>query len=89
MVQYQRPLVFERDLAKLLAIPTGPMTVEAINAVGPAFKEALVDTALEAELSHCHVLQGGVNDRFFQKRNTSFLAFLTNPVISRRCTEAR
>jgi transposase-like protein len=50
----------ERDLAKLPSIPkelvslfvTGPMTGEAINEAGLAFKKALVEAALEAELSH-------------------------------------
>jgi len=49
-----------RDVAKLPSIPkelvalflTGPMTGEAINAAGLAFKKALVEAALDAELSH-------------------------------------
>jgi transposase-like protein len=50
----------ERDVAKLPSIPkelvslfvSGPMTGEAINEAGLAFKKALVEAALEAELSH-------------------------------------
>jgi putative transposase len=49
-----------RDIAKLPSIPeelvslflTGPMTGEAINEAGLAFKKALVEAALNAELSH-------------------------------------
>jgi len=50
----------ERDVAKLPSIPkelvaqflTGPMTGEAINAAGLAFKQALIEASLNAELSH-------------------------------------
>jgi len=50
----------ERDVTKLPSIPkelvslfvSGPMTGEAINEAGLAFKKALVEAALEAELSH-------------------------------------
>jgi transposase-like protein len=50
----------EREVAKLPSIPkelvslfvTGPMTGEAINEAGLAFKKALVEAALAAELSH-------------------------------------
>jgi transposase-like protein len=50
----------ERDVAKQPSIPkelislfmTGPMTGETINEAGLAFKKALVEAALEAELSH-------------------------------------
>jgi transposase-like protein len=50
----------ERDVAKLPSIPkelverflTGPMTGEAINAAGVAFKQALIEASLNAELSH-------------------------------------
>jgi len=50
----------ERDVAKLPSIPkelvnqllTGPMTGEAINAAGLAFKQALIEASLAAELSH-------------------------------------
>src|ERR1700691_4938776 len=50
----------ERDVAKLPSIPrelvdqflTGPMTGEAINAAGLAFKQALIEASLSAELSH-------------------------------------
>ena len=50
----------EREVGKLPSIPkelvshfvTGPMTGEAINEAGLAFKRALVEAALEAELSH-------------------------------------
>jgi transposase-like protein len=50
----------ERDVAKLASIPkelverflTGPMTGEAINAAGLAFKQALIEASLNAELSH-------------------------------------
>jgi putative transposase len=50
----------ERAVAKLPSIPkelvaqflTGPMTGEAINAAGLAFKQALIEASLNAELSH-------------------------------------
>jgi hypothetical protein len=50
----------DRDVAKLPSIPkelvaqflTGPMTGEAINAVGIAFKQALIEASLNAELTH-------------------------------------
>jgi transposase-like protein len=50
----------DRAVAKLPSIPqelvrhflTGPMTGEAINAAGVAFKKALIEAALNAELSH-------------------------------------
>ncbi|MGH9484894.1 MAG: IS256 family transposase [Terriglobales bacterium] len=50
----------ERDVGKLPSIPkelveqflTGPMTGEAINAAGLAFKQALIEASLNAELSH-------------------------------------
>src|SRR3954451_957067 len=50
----------ERAVGKLPSIPkalveqflTGPMTEEAINAVGFAFKQALIEASLNAELSH-------------------------------------
>jgi transposase-like protein len=50
----------DRDVAKLPSIPkelverflTGPMTGEAINAAGLAFKQALIEASLNAELSH-------------------------------------
>jgi hypothetical protein len=50
----------ERAVSKLPSIPrelvelflTGPMTVEAINAAGLAFKQALIEASLNAELSH-------------------------------------
>ena len=50
----------ERDVAKLPSIPkelveqflTGPMTQEAINAAGLAFKQALIEASLNAELTH-------------------------------------
>jgi putative transposase len=50
----------DRDVAKLPSIPkelvnlflTGPMTGEAINAAGIAFKKALIEASLNAELSH-------------------------------------
>ncbi|MGH9208467.1 MAG: IS256 family transposase [Acidimicrobiales bacterium] len=50
----------ERDVAKQPAIPkelvehflTGPMSGEAINAAGLAFKQALIEASLNAELSH-------------------------------------
>jgi transposase-like protein len=50
----------EREVAKLPSIPkelvslfvSGPMTGQAINEAGLAFKKALVEAALEAELSH-------------------------------------
>jgi putative transposase len=50
----------ERAVARLPSIPkelvdqflTGPMTQEAINAAGLAFKQALIEASLNAELSH-------------------------------------
>jgi putative transposase len=50
----------DRDVAKLPSIPkelvnlflTGPMTGESINAAGLAFKTALIEASLNAELGH-------------------------------------
>src|SRR3954471_5300694 len=50
----------DRQVAKLPSIPkelvslflTGPMTGEAINDAGIAFKKALIEASLNAELSH-------------------------------------
>ena len=50
----------DRAVASLPSIPkelvaqflTGPMTGEAINAAGIAFKQALIEASLNAELSH-------------------------------------
>jgi transposase-like protein len=50
----------DRDVAKVRSIPkelvalfmTGPMTGEAINDAGIAFKKALIEASLSAELSH-------------------------------------
>ena len=50
----------ERDVGKLPSIPkelvnqflTGPMSGEAINAAGLAFKQALIEASLNAELTH-------------------------------------
>src|ERR1700710_289376 len=50
----------DRDVAKLPSIPkelvalfmTGPMTGEAIDDAGIAFKKALIEASLNAELSH-------------------------------------
>ena len=50
----------DRAVAKLPSIPkelvaqflTGPMTGEAINAAGIAFKQALIEASLNAELTH-------------------------------------
>jgi transposase-like protein len=50
----------ESDVSKLPSIPkelvnqflTGPMTGEAINAAGLAFRQALIEASLNAELSH-------------------------------------
>jgi putative transposase len=50
----------ERNVGKLPSIPTelvnlfltGPMSGEAINAAGLAFKQALIEASLKAELSH-------------------------------------
>jgi transposase-like protein len=50
----------ERDVGKLPSIPkelvnqflSGPMTGEAINAAGLAFKQALIEASLNAELTH-------------------------------------
>ena len=49
-----------RDVAKLPSVPkelvahflTGPMTGEAIETAGVAFKKALIEAALNAELKH-------------------------------------
>lgn len=49
----------EREVAKLPSIPkelveqflTGPMTAEAINVAGLAFKQALIEASLNAELT--------------------------------------
>ena len=50
----------EREVAKLPSIPkelverflTGPMTQEAVNAASLAFKQALIEASLKAELTH-------------------------------------
>ncbi len=50
----------ERDVAMLPSVPkelvehflTGPMSGEAINAAGLAFKQALIEASLNTELSH-------------------------------------
>ena len=50
----------ERDVGKLPSIPkelvtrfvTGPMTPEAVNAASLAFKQALIEASLNAELTH-------------------------------------
>ena len=50
----------DREASKLPSIPkefiahflTGPMTGEAVNAAGVAFKKALIEAALNAELKH-------------------------------------
>ena len=50
----------DRAVARLPSIPkelaaqflTGPMTGEAVNAAGIAFKQALIEASLNAELSH-------------------------------------
>jgi hypothetical protein len=50
----------DRIVAKLLSIPkelvaqflTGPMIGKAINSAGTAFKQALIEASLNAELSH-------------------------------------
>src|ERR1700724_2296295 len=50
----------ERAVARLPSIPkelvaqflTGPMTGEAINVAGIAFKQALIEASLNAELTH-------------------------------------
>ena len=50
----------ERDVSKLPSIPkelvnlflSGPMSGEAIDAAGLAFKQALIEASLNAELSH-------------------------------------
>ena len=50
----------DRDVARLPSIPkelvelflSGPMTGEAINEAGIAFKKALIEASLNAELSH-------------------------------------
>src|ERR1700712_2511340 len=60
----------DRDVAKLPSIPrelvdlflTGPMTGEAINEAGIAFKKALIEASLNAELSH-HLGYAAGSDR--------------------------
>ena len=60
----------DRAVAKLPSIPkdlvaqflTGPMTGEAINAAGIAFKQALIEASLNAELTH-HLGYGPGADR--------------------------
>jgi len=57
----------DRVIAKLPSIPkelvnqflTGPMTGEAINAAGIAFKQALIEASLNSELSHHLGYQAG------------------------------
>jgi putative transposase len=64
------------DVAKLPSIPkelvdlflTGPMTGEAINAAGIAFKTALIEASLNAELSH-HLGYGPGSDKPDQVTN--------------------
>jgi transposase-like protein len=56
----KRAKQIDRTVAKLPSIPkelvnqflTGPMTAEAINAAGIAFKQALIEASLNAELTH-------------------------------------
>ncbi len=58
----------DRDVAKLPSIPkelvslflTGPMTGEAINDAGIAFKKALIEASLDAELSQ-HLVRTNPN----------------------------
>jgi transposase-like protein len=60
-----------REIGKLPSIPrelvsaflNGPMTGEAINAAGLAFKKALVEAALDAELSHHLGYEAGADRR--------------------------
>lgn len=60
----------DREVAKLPSIPkelvslflTGPMTGEAINEAGAAFKKALIEASLNAELSH-HLGYGPGGDK--------------------------
>ena len=50
----------DREISQLPSIPkelvslflSGPMTGEAINEAGAAFKKALIEASLNAELSH-------------------------------------
>jgi transposase-like protein len=70
-----------RDVAKLPSIPkelvnlflTGPMTGEAINDAGAAFKKALIEASLNAELSHHLGYQPGAErpDAATNQRNGS------------------
>jgi putative transposase len=81
----------DRDVAKLPSIPkelvalfmTGPMTGEAINDAGIAFKKALIEASLNAELSHHLGYAPGVErpDQTTNHRNGS--TFKT--VLSRCC----
>src|SRR5271165_4423750 len=66
----------DREVAKLPSIPkelvdlflTGPMTGEAINAAGVAFKKALIEASLNGELSH-HLGYGPGADKPDQSTN--------------------
>jgi transposase-like protein len=66
----------DRAIEKLPSIPrelverflTGPMTGEAINAAGQAFKQALIEASLKAELSH-HLGYGPGTDKPEQLTN--------------------
>src|ERR1700691_471305 len=70
-----------REVAKLPSIPkelvslflTGPMTGEAINEAGLAFKKALVEASLNAELSHHLGYEAGADiaDVLTSQRNGS------------------
>ena len=70
-----------REVAKLPSIPkelvalfvNGPMTGEAINEAGLAFKKALVEAALNAELSHYLGYEAGADrpERVTNHRNGS------------------
>src|SRR5271155_4312511 len=66
----------DRTVARLPSIPkelvaqflTGPMTGEAINAAGIAFKQALIEASLNAELSH-HLGYAAGSDKPAQTTN--------------------
>jgi transposase-like protein len=69
----------ERTIARLPSIPkelvdqflSGPMTGEAINAAGLAFKQALIEASLKAELSHHLGYEAGADkpDQLSNHRN--------------------
>jgi putative transposase len=76
-----RAKIVSRDVAKLPSVPkelvahflTGPMTGEAIETAGVAFKKALIEAALAAELDHHLGYQTGADrpDAVTNQRNGS------------------